>query len=131
VTHLSSLIPRTHHIQSQYSLKLAERSIDSRRALIPVELIFLIGLGYNTGYTLRKACEDRFGVTVSFGTIYPLLHSLQLEGYLAERTIFSGRTRKKIYSLTRDGHKALDVNAKFLRTFAKALSEKHRTSREN
>ena len=94
--------------------------VDSRRDLVPLELLFLIKKGYNTGYTLKKAYEEYFGISVSFGTIYPLLHSLHKGGFL-NRKISSGRA-KSYYSLTRQGQKALERNVSFVRTFSKALS---------
>jgi DNA-binding PadR family transcriptional regulator len=94
--------------------------VDSRKDLVPLELLFLIKRGYQTGYTLKKAYEEYFGISVSFGTIYPLLHSLHKGGYLARGASLSGRT-PKFYSLTREGQKALDLNASFVRTFSKAL----------
>jgi DNA-binding PadR family transcriptional regulator len=100
-----------------------QQIIDSKRALVPLELLFLVRRGYNTGYTIKKAYEDCFGITVSFGTIYPLLHALYKGGFLTRRTL-AGKTTK-FYSLTREGHKALDLNASFMKIFTKALSDRN------
>jgi len=103
--------------------------VDSKKELVPLELLFLIKNGYNTGYALKKAYEEYFGITVSFGTIYPWLHSLYKGGYLAKAASNTGRT-SKFYTLTREGQRALDLNASFLRTFSKVLDrprDQHRS----
>ena len=105
---------------------MEQQIVDSRRDLVPLELLFLIERGHDTGYTLRKACEEYFGITVSFGTIYPLLHSLHKGGFLARRTL-SGRTTK-CYTLTEEGRTALDQNATFVKSFSKALNKRHKKS---
>ena len=108
--------------------QLEQQIVDSRRALVPLELLYLVRTGYNTGYTIKKAYEHYFGISVSFGTIYPLLHSLHKNGFLTRRTL-SGRTQK-FYSLSKEGQKALDLNANFMKTFSRALSER-RTRRKH
>ncbi|MBS3750996.1 MAG: helix-turn-helix transcriptional regulator [Anaerolineales bacterium] len=48
------------------------------------------------------------GYQLSAGTLYPTLHSLEKEGYLAsEKKVVDGKTRK-YYTLTPEGRKALD-----------------------
>jgi DNA-binding PadR family transcriptional regulator len=102
---------------------LEQQIVDSRRALVPLELLYLVRMGYNTGYTIKKAYEKYFGISVSFGTIYPLLHSLHKGGFLTRKTL-TGRTQK-FYSLSREGQKALELNANFMKTFSRALSERN------
>ena len=106
---------------AQYTI-LEQQIVDSRRALVPLELLYLVRKGYNTGYTIKKAYEQFFGISVSFGTIYPLLHSLYKGGFLTRKTQI-GRTQK-FYSLSRDGQKALEHNASFMRTFSRALNDR-------
>lgn len=49
----------------------------------------------------------RHGYTLSPGTLYPILHSLEKDGYLAsEERVVQGKVRK-YYSLTEAGHRAL------------------------
>jgi len=103
---------------------MEQQIVDSRRDLVPLELLFLIDRGHDTGYRLKKACEKYFGISVSFGTIYPLLHSLHKGGYLTRKTL-SGRTTKT-YSLTQEGRAALDLNATFVKSFSRALNNRNR-----
>jgi DNA-binding PadR family transcriptional regulator len=109
-------------LSEQYSA-LEQQIVDSRRALVPLELLYLVRIGYNTGYTIKKAYEQFFGISVSFGTIYPLLHSLHKGGFLTRKTQV-GRTQK-FYSLSREGQKALEHNAFFMKSFSKALNNRN------
>jgi DNA-binding PadR family transcriptional regulator len=99
-----------------------QQIVDSRRDLVPLELLFLIKSGHNTGYSIKKAYEQYFGINVSFGTIYPLLHSLHRGGFLT-RKILSARGTK-FYALSREGQQALEFNASFVRTFSRVLSRR-------
>jgi PadR family transcriptional regulator, regulatory protein PadR len=50
----------------------------------------------------------KHGYRLSPGTLYPILHSLQIEGLLAAKTrVVDGKTRK-YYSITPKGSSALD-----------------------
>jgi DNA-binding PadR family transcriptional regulator len=51
---------------------------------------------------------ERHGYRLSWGTLYPLLHSLNAEGFLArEERVVEGKVRK-YYSITPLGRRALD-----------------------
>jgi len=59
------------------------------------------------GVELMKELK-RHGYSVSPGVIYPLLHSLERQGYLrAEKRVVEGRARK-YYSTTNKGFEALE-----------------------
>jgi DNA-binding PadR family transcriptional regulator len=49
----------------------------------------------------------RHGYRLSAGTVYPLLHSLEIKGYLRSREVRSGRSIRRVYRATAAGHKAL------------------------
>lgn len=91
----------------------------SRRALIRVELLFMMTEGYDTGYKLKKGYEELFGIKVSFGTIYPLLHQFNRIGYLSLHPIEGGRNW---YAITRKGRRFLEANTSFIRNFSENLS---------
>jgi len=86
-----------------------ESKFDSRRALLAVELLYLIKSGYNTGYRIRKTYTEYFGISVSFGTIYPLLHALHKRGYLTRKR--ANEQGQKLYALSDEGQSMLDSNA--------------------
>lgn len=50
----------------------------------------------------------RHGYRLSPGTLYPLLHGLEREGYLRSTEVRSGRRARRVYRATARGRKALD-----------------------
>jgi DNA-binding PadR family transcriptional regulator len=97
--------------------------VDSRRALVPIEMLFLIDRGHKTGYAIRKAFKLKYGINVSFGTIYPMLHSLYRGGYLSKKMFPEKGT--KIYSLTRKGSRWLSFNASFIKELSGDLNHRN------
>ena len=49
----------------------------------------------------------RHGYRLSAGTLYPLLHGLEMRGYLRSREVRSGRSIRRVYRATAAGRKAL------------------------
>jgi PadR family transcriptional regulator PadR len=47
------------------------------------------------------------GYKISVGTLYPILHGLEKKGYLRSTEKRDGKTRRRIYSATPRGRKAL------------------------
>jgi DNA-binding PadR family transcriptional regulator len=48
----------------------------------------------------------RHGYRLSAGTLYPMLHALERQGYLKSRKERSGRTFRRLYRATALGHEA-------------------------
>ena len=67
----------------------------------------------------------RHGYTISPGTLYPTLHSMERAGYLtSERRVVEGRQRK-YYTLTPGGEAALaEARERLAELVAEVLSEK-------
>ena len=58
---------------------------------------------------------ERHGYSISPGTLYPTLHSLERDGYLkSEREVVSGRARK-YYRITRSGLELLEKSKEKIR----------------
>lgn len=68
-----------------------------------------------SGYDLVVIISRRFGVSLSSGTIYSLLYSLERDGLIEGRTM----SRKRVYTLTSEGE---EVICKFLHLKNEALS---------
>jgi DNA-binding PadR family transcriptional regulator len=49
----------------------------------------------------------RHGYRLSAGTLYPLLHGLELKGFLRSREVRSGRSIRRVYRATAAGRRAL------------------------
>ena len=77
-----------------------------------LDMIVLAALsgGPAHGYAVIEAIKKRSGQAFDLpeGTVYPVLHRLELAGFLASRwvTAESGR-RRRVYALTRSGNRAL------------------------
>jgi len=52
---------------------------------------------------------SRHGYRISPGTLYPLLHGLELKGYLKSRDVRNGKSLRKIYRATPQGKRALEA----------------------
>ncbi len=49
----------------------------------------------------------RHGYRISAGTLYPMLQRLEAKGYLRSAEVNNGKSRRKVYSATAQGRKAL------------------------
>src|SRR5579872_741936 len=49
----------------------------------------------------------RHGYRISPGTLYPLLHGLELKGYLSSKEERNGKSLRKVYRATPNGRRAL------------------------
>lgn len=57
----------------------------------------------------------RHGYRISPGTLYPMLHTMERDGYLSSRVKSMGRTRRRFYRITRKGRSALKLAQTHLR----------------
>ncbi|MCA9441472.1 MAG: PadR family transcriptional regulator [Candidatus Omnitrophica bacterium] len=69
------------------------------------------------GYDLVKSLCEVPGMSVTEGTIYPLLSRLRVQGLVQTRLVESSEgPARKYYSLTRDGEKNLEQMMTYLET---------------
>ena len=74
------------------------------------------------GLSLIKELE-RHGYRISPGTLYPMLHQMESNGFLfSERTVINGKMRK-YYRITEDGKKALSQSYEKTDELTKELNE--------
>jgi PadR family transcriptional regulator PadR len=66
---------------------------------------------------------QRHGYRISPGTLYPLLHRLTHRGYLRVRELKLGRTRRRLYSATPKGRRALAAIRQHVRELMGELEE--------
>lgn len=59
------------------------------------------------GYAVIEELRERGGFVLPEGTIYPALHRLEQAGLLGSRWSSETGRRRRVYSLTRRGRKAL------------------------
>ncbi len=69
----------------------------------------------------------RHGYRLSAGTLYPLLHGLEREGYLSSSVKREGRYARRYYRATRKGHQALrEAKHKVRELFTELLEDDRR-----
>ena len=61
------------------------------------------------GYEVNIAIRDRYHVYLSAGTLYPLLHSLESDGYIQGEWEADKRRGRRIYKITDTGINFLEV----------------------
>ena len=102
------------------------RGMDREMLKGHLDMIVLAALsaGPAHGYAIIEEIRRRSSGTFDLpeGTIYPALHRLEQAGLLASRwvTAESGR-RRRVYTLTRGGEKALSERRAIWRQFADAI----------
>ncbi len=61
--------------------------------------------GYEISTRIKKMSSEKFSVTE--GTLYPLLHSLQADSFITSEIELVGERKRKVYRLTSEGKKLL------------------------
>jgi PadR family transcriptional regulator PadR len=76
------------------------------------------------GYKIIKKTRRLFGIKLRHGALYPLLNSLEAEGYArSEKTTKEGRVRK-VYHITPKGTQLINAYHEFLKEQLKGLDIK-------
>jgi DNA-binding PadR family transcriptional regulator len=87
------------------------------RQFVDTEILYLLRFGDRSGYELRKDLFTAFSVNVSYGTLYPHLHTLEeshlISGVWSQKD-GGASLKKKVYSLTPNGALVLKNSAKSL-----------------
>lgn len=76
--------------------------------------------GYAIIDELRRRSRGEFDLPE--GTVYPALHRLERLGYLSSRWDDGAGRRRRVYALTRAGHKALEAKRSEWRGFRSAIT---------
>ncbi len=103
----------------------AIKTISSSKLVNVLDVLIMSRLWFRpmNGYEVRKEISSAYGVRVSFGTLYPHLHSLEQGGFISLAVISgSSRKRKKVYSLTAKGGELLVQTVRNLEKITKELS---------
>jgi PadR family transcriptional regulator PadR len=80
--------------------------------------------GPKHGYDISAFIKERGGgyFSLSFGSLYPILHKLEHDGLIKGAWHEVGDKEKKVYSLTAKGRHALEGEAKTYRDMIKAFT---------
>ena len=86
-------------------------------------LLATVGRQPSHGYALVEALREQSGgvFTLAEGTVYPALYRLERGGFLRSRWVVRDGRRRRIYSLTRRGRRALAEGEKEWQWFVRAV----------
>ena len=86
-------------------------------------LLSLLSQGELYGYQLIAALRERSNhvFDLKAGTLYPLLHSLEAQGYVTSRDGEAGGRVRRYYAITSAGRDALTRQAEEWRTYAEGV----------
>jgi DNA-binding PadR family transcriptional regulator len=94
------------------------------RNFLDILVLRLIQAEQMWGYKIIKKTEKLFGIKIRHGALYPLLNSLETEGYVkSEKTTKRGRVRK-VYKITKKGTELIDAYHQVLKEQLKKLDLK-------
>jgi DNA-binding PadR family transcriptional regulator len=87
------------------------------KQLVDIEILYLLTFSPKSGYELRKKLLGWFKINISYGTLYPHLHSLEKMGLIVgtwQQKFDEAPLKKRMYSLTPAGQKILRSNVENL-----------------
>jgi PadR family transcriptional regulator PadR len=67
------------------------------------------------GYKIIKKTRRLFGVKIRHGALYPLLNSLEAEGYARSKKITKEGRVRKVYTITPKGKQLINAYHQFLK----------------
>ena len=133
----------TRSVGGRHACKATHRQTDGESREPPVQRKQAIkdraptSVGCESLHVLHHASRDsifglgiieelaRHGYRLSAGTLYPILHGLEQEGYLRSFEQRSGRTSRRLYRATAKGRRALqEAKAKVQELFAELFEDR-------
>ncbi|MDG6904421.1 MAG: helix-turn-helix transcriptional regulator [Nitrososphaerota archaeon] len=96
--------------QTQERVQGSEGASNLAKQLVDIEILYLLTFGPKSGYELKKQLQNWFKIGVSYGTLYPHLHSLESIGYVTgkwQQKFETAPLKKRTYTLTHSGEETL------------------------
>ena len=100
-------------------------SVDLRKGSVELLLLSLLENESRHGYEIGKLIEERSGSRISFrvSSLYPVLCRMEDRGWIKGRWVEqSGERRKRYYSLTKQGEKALAEERRAWQEFTRGVN---------
>ena len=85
------------------------------RNFLDILILRLIQTEPMWGYKIIKKTEKLFGIKLRHGALYPLLNSLEANGYVRSKKTTKGGRVRKVYEITSKGIQFVDAYYDFLR----------------
>lgn len=96
--------------QTQEKIPQDEEASSLVKQLVDIEILYLLTFSPKSGYELKKQLQNWFKINVSYGTLYPHLHTLEKTGFVIgkwQQKFESAPLKKRTYSLTQAGKEVL------------------------
>lgn len=85
------------------------------RNFLDIQILRLIHTKPIWGYMILKKIEDKYGIRIRHGALYPLLNSLKTRGFVkSKKEVKNGRVRK-IYEITPKGNYLIETYCNVLK----------------
>jgi len=85
------------------------------RSFLDVVVVRLIQVKPRWGYEIMAEIRNTFQIKIGASKIYPLLSSLEANGFIKSRWKYEGRKRKKLYEITPQGAQFVESVHNFLK----------------
>ena len=97
------------------------------RNFLDILILRLIQAEPMWGYKILKKTKRLFGVKIRHGALYPLLNSLEVEGYARSKKITKGGRVRKVYKITPKGTELVNAYNEVLSEQLQKLDLKEET----
>ncbi|MEM2882898.1 MAG: PadR family transcriptional regulator [Candidatus Bathyarchaeia archaeon] len=89
--------------------RVSEKALRERivKSMLDLIVLRLLKNKPRWGYEINLAIREEYRVYLSAGTLYPLLHSLESEGYIEGSWESEGGRDRRIYRITQRGEEFL------------------------
>jgi len=85
------------------------------RGFLDMLVLTIIRIRPMWGYKIIGEIEKDFGIKVGYGTMYPLLSSLEKRGFIRSRLELKNKRKRKVYEITAKGIELIKSYNEFLR----------------
>jgi DNA-binding PadR family transcriptional regulator len=99
-------------IEKQLKQQIVQRIF---RNFTDIMLLRLIQAQPMWGYKIKKEVQMKYGIKLRHGALYPLLNTLEQEGYIKSKKETKGGRIRKIYQITPKGSALLDIYQKTIK----------------
>lgn len=99
-------------IEKQLKQQIVQRIF---RNFTDIMLLRLIQAQPIWGYKIKREVQMKYGIKLRHGALYPLLNTLEQEGYIKSKKETKGGRIRKIYHITPKGSALLDIYQKTIK----------------
>jgi len=85
------------------------------RNLLDIMVLKLVRADPMWGYRMIKIVEEKYGIKLRHGALYPLLNNLEGRGFLRSRKETKRGRVRKVYEITSKGIQLMEAYNEFLR----------------